>query len=57
MGRGSLEMEARQRSSTDSRDRELRLRIRVVLQETVKGGKKKRTEIVYVTRESMRKRN
>lgn len=36
MGRGSLEMEARQGSSTDSRDRELRLRIRAVLQETVK---------------------
>lgn len=34
-------MEARQRSSTDSRYRELRLRIKVVLQETVKGGKKK----------------
>lgn len=30
-------MEARQGSSADSRDRELRLRIRVVLQETVKG--------------------
>lgn len=41
MGSGSLEMEARQRSSTDSRYRELRLRIKVVLQETVKGGKKK----------------
>lgn len=36
MGRGSLEMEARQGSSADSRDRELRLRIRVVLQKTVK---------------------
>lgn len=29
-------MEARQGSSADSRDRELRLRIRVVLQKTVK---------------------
>lgn len=39
-------MEARQGSSTDSRDRELRLRIRVVLQETVKGKKKRGAEIV-----------
>ncbi|CAB1429101.1 unnamed protein product [Pleuronectes platessa] len=38
MGRGSSEMEARQGSSADSRDRELRLRIRVVLQETVKAA-------------------
>lgn len=41
MGRGSLEMEARQGSSTDSRDRELRLRIRAVLQETVKREEEK----------------
>lgn len=46
MGRGSLEMEARQGSSADSRDRELRLRIRVVLQETVKGRERKGAEIV-----------
>lgn len=45
MGRGSLEMEARQGSSADSRDRELRLRIRVVLQETVKGRERKGAEI------------
>lgn len=37
MGRGSLEIEAKQGSSSDSRDRELRLWIRVVLLETVKG--------------------
>lgn len=41
MGRGSLEMETRQGSSADSRGRELRLRIRVVLQETVKGRERK----------------
>lgn len=44
-GEGSLEMEARQGSSADSRDRELRLRIRVVLQETVKGKEGKGAEI------------
>lgn len=39
-------MEARQGSSSDSRDRELRLRIRVVLQETVKGRERKGAKIV-----------
>ena len=38
-------MESRQGSSVDSRDRELRLRIRVVLQETVKGRERKEAEI------------
>lgn len=38
-------MEARQGSSADSRERELRLRIRVVLQETVKGRERKEAEI------------
>lgn len=38
-------MEARQGSSSDSRDRELRLRIRVVLLETVKGRERGGTEI------------
>lgn len=45
MGKGSLEMEAWQGSSADSRDRELMLRIRVVLQETVKGRERRGTEI------------
>lgn len=39
-------MEARQGSSADSRDRELRLRIRVVLQETVKGRQRTGAKIV-----------
>lgn len=38
-------MESRQGSSADTRGRELRLRIRVVLQETVKGRKRKEAEI------------
>lgn len=46
MGRGSLEMEARQGSSADSRDRELRLRIRVVIKQTVKGRQGKEAKIV-----------
>lgn len=44
-GKGGLEMEARQGSSADSRDRELRLRIRVVLQETVKGTVEREREL------------
>lgn len=40
-----MEMESRQGSSAESRDRELRLRIRVVLQETVKGREREEAEI------------
>ena len=49
-------MEARQGSSADSRDRELRLRIRVVLQKTVKGREECEGR-QCVTTESMRWRN